>query len=131
MLLDSNTVIYSAKSKYANLRRFLAQHSFSVSAITRLEVLGYPDLEPEEQEKFEKFFSITPVLPISDEVIEKAIKLRRLRKLKSERRIADFIIAATALVHGLTLVTHNVKDFEWIDELSVLDPLLSEQGKPV
>ncbi|MCK5525053.1 MAG: type II toxin-antitoxin system VapC family toxin [Thiomargarita sp.] len=90
MLLDSNTVIYSAKSKYTNLRHFLAQHSFSVSAITRLEVLGYPELEPEEQDKFEKIFSITPVLPISDEVIEKAIELRRRRKLKGERRIADY-----------------------------------------
>jgi len=122
MLLDSNTVIYSVQHEYANLRHFLAQHPFSVSAITYLEVLGYPELIPEEQEKFEKLFSKIQVLPISEQVIKKAVQLRRQRKLKGERRIADFIIAATALVHGLTLVTHNVKDFEWIEELSILDP---------
>ncbi|EDN69590.1 nucleic acid-binding protein, containing PIN domain [Beggiatoa sp. PS] len=128
MLLDSNTVIYSAQHEYTNLRHFLAQHRFSVSAITYLEVLGYPELIPEEQDKFEKLFSTMQVLPISDEVIKKAVQLRRQRKLKGERRIADFIIAATALVHGLTLVTHNVKDFEWIEELSILDPLKMKES---
>jgi len=37
--------------------------------------------------------------------------------------LGDALIAATALIHGLTLVTSNVKYFEWIEDLSVLDPL--------
>jgi predicted nucleic acid-binding protein len=35
--------------------------------------------------------------------------------------IADAMIAATALTHGLTLVTRNVRDFERLG-LSVIDP---------
>jgi predicted nucleic acid-binding protein len=29
---------------------------------------------------------------------------------------------APALVHGLTLVTRDVNDFGWIEDLSLLDP---------
>lgn len=35
-------------------------------------------------------------------------------------------IAATALVHGRTLVTHNTGDFRWIAGLILLDPLAEE-----
>ena len=58
-------------------------------------------------------------MPISDEVIQKASTLRQQKKMS----LGDALIAATALIHGLTLVTSNVKDFEWIKDLSVLDPL--------
>jgi hypothetical protein len=35
--------------------------------------------------------------------------------------VIDALIAATAQVHGLTVVTRNVKDFE-LAEVQVLDP---------
>ena len=36
--------------------------------------------------------------------------------------LGDAIIAATALVHGLKLVTRNVDDFEHITGLELLNP---------
>ena len=33
----------------------------------------------------------------------------------------DLMIAATCLAHGCALVTHNVKDFERIQELTIID----------
>lgn len=33
----------------------------------------------------------------------------------------DLMIAATCLAHGCALVTHNVKDFERIEELMIVD----------
>jgi tRNA(fMet)-specific endonuclease VapC len=33
----------------------------------------------------------------------------------------DLLIASTALVHGLTLVTHNVQDFANVPGLQVVD----------
>lgn len=50
--------------------------------------------------------------------MEQAVKLRQLRKMT----LGDALIAGTALVFGLTLVTRNVDDFQWIAGLSVLDP---------
>lgn len=43
MILDSNIVIYAFEPKYreSNLERFLLQGEFSVSNVTRLEVVGY------------------------------------------------------------------------------------------
>lgn len=64
------------------------------------------------------FFSLVAVLPISPEVVLEAIRLRQLRKMS----LGDAVIAATALVHGLPLVTRNVADFARIDGLTVIDP---------
>jgi predicted nucleic acid-binding protein len=33
----------------------------------------------------------------------------------------DLLIAATALVHDLTLVTHNVEDFKHVPGLTIVD----------
>jgi len=124
MLLDSNTVIYAAKPEHRQLRQFLAQYAFSVSAISQVEVLGYHKLTPENKQYFQTFFQMTPVLPVSDAVIQKALALRQQNKMS----LGDALIGATALIYGLTLITSNVKDFEWIEGLSVRDPL--KQGEP-
>jgi len=55
-------------------------------------------------------------LPITQEVIDKAIELRRQRK----RSLADSIIAATALLHTVPVLTNNVADFADIDGLQVI-----------
>ncbi len=127
MLFDSNIVIYSAKSQYAHIKDFiLDHHPISVSAISYLEVLGYHSLDVQSQHYFEVFFQNVSMLPVSEKVIKKASVLRQHKKMS----LGDAIIAATALVHGLTLVTHNVKDFEWIDDLSVLDPFDQQESEP-
>jgi len=36
--------------------------------------------------------------------------------------LGDALTAATALVHGLTLVTRNTGDFEWVEGLSLHNP---------
>jgi toxin FitB len=119
MLADSNIVIYSAQSQHAKIKDFILEHHpISVSAISYLEVLGYHLLDAEAQHYFEVFFQNVSMLPVSGEVIKKATVLRQQKKMS----LGDAIIAATALLYDLTLVTHNVKDFDWINELSVLDP---------
>lgn len=59
------------------------------------------------------------MLPLSDAVMCQAVRLRQQRRMG----LGDAIIAATALVHDLTLVTHNVQDFHRIRGLRLLDPL--------
>lgn len=68
---------------------------------------------------FELFFEATHVLAVSPEVIDRAIQLRRQRSMG----LGDALIAATALIHQLPLVPHNTRDFQWIAELELIDPL--------
>ena len=37
--------------------------------------------------------------------------------------LADAVIAASALIHRLPLVTHNGQDFQWIEGLELVDPI--------
>ena len=119
MLLDSNIIIYAARSEYPELREFIAKHAPAVSVISYVEVLGYRGLSPDEQKHFEDFFSAARMCDVSDAVIQQATKLRRIKRIT----LGDSLIAATAIVHGLTLITRNTGDFDWVDNLPLLNPM--------
>ncbi|MEY4538677.1 MAG: hypothetical protein RLZZ306_434, partial [Bacteroidota bacterium] len=53
-----------------------------------------------------------------DEIVEKTIEIRRIYKIK----LPDALIAATAIVFDLTLVSRNDKDFTQIPELKYINP---------
>lgn len=118
MLLDSNIIIYAAQPENSALRQFIAEQSPAVSALSYVEVLGYYQLTEQERLYFEDFFRVALVLPISQAVLDQAVALRQIRKMT----LGDAIIAGTALVHNLTLVTRNVEDFQWINQLQLINP---------
>lgn len=123
MLIDSNIIIYAAQPEHSVLRQLISAQSPAVSAVSQVEVLGYQRLTEQERRYFEAFFSAATVLPISSDVVEQAIKLRQAKKMS----LGDALIAGTALAHGLTLVTRNTTDFEWIGTLRLLNPFASDQ----
>lgn len=123
MLLDSNIIIYSAQPEYSQLRAFIAEHSPAVSALSYLEVLGYHRLTEQQRQYFEEFFQLAQVLPIAQDVLTQAATLRQQRRMT----LGDAIIAGTALVYELILITRNVDDFRWITELNLLNPF--DNGK--
>jgi toxin FitB len=121
MLLDSNIFIYATQPEYEPLRAWCMKQGVCASNITRLEVLGYHKLSEEDQADFHSLFEHTKIYPISSTLIELAIQLRQQRKMS----LGDAIIAATALEYRQTLVTRNVKDFDWIEGLKVVDPFVA------
>jgi len=118
MLLDSNIIIYSAQLENEFLRQLIDERAPSVSAVSYVEVLGYHRLGDAERAHFEAFFAEAQVLPLSQEVLDAAVRIRQARKIK----LGDSLVAGTALLHNLTLVTRNVDDFTGIDGLKVLNP---------
>jgi predicted nucleic acid-binding protein len=63
-----------------------------------------------------------PILDVTPAVARASGELRAAREARGHRvAMADMLIAATALAHGLTLVTRNVRDFESCG-VSLLDP---------
>ncbi len=118
MLLDSNIIIYAGKPDYQKIREFISGIKPAVSAVSYVEVLGYQRLSVKEKKYYEEFFSLVPVLPLSWEILKKAVEIRQLRKTT----LGDSLVAASALEFNLTLVTRNVNDFTGISGLTVLNP---------
>ncbi len=118
MLIDSNIIIYAAKPDFEDLRRFIRDRVPAVSAISYVEVLGYHQLTEQERQYFDEFFKASLVLPLSQEVLEQAVKLRQRRRMT----LGDALVAGTALAYNRTLVTRNINDFKAIEELSVFNP---------
>jgi tRNA(fMet)-specific endonuclease VapC len=89
--------------------------SFTFSIITRYEILR--GLEAKQAKRqiaaFERRCRTSTLLPLTDEVVVRAARiygdLHRAGRLIDD---ADILIAATALVHDLTLVTNNRAHFE-------------------
>lgn len=121
MLIDSNIIIYASKPEHGDLRTFIAEHTPAVSVVSYVEVLGYHKLADNEREDLEAFFASAPMLTLSRAVLDQAIRLRQQKKMT----LGDSLIAATALIYKLTLVTRNIDDFNWIDGLSLLNPFPS------
>ena len=119
MLLDSNIIIYGTETKYPELIDFLNNSRLSVSAISRVEVLGYHRLSDVNLVKLIAFFDLFEVLPIESQIINAAVSLRQQRKMS----LGDAIIAGTAIAHEKTLVTRNVRDFQWIEGLRLYNPI--------
>lgn len=124
MLLDSNIIIYASQPEHTQIRQFIREIEIAVSAVSYVEVLGYHRLTEESRLYFEEFFGVVEVLPISQAVLDRAVTLRQIRRMT----LGDAIIAATALVYGLTLVTRNIEDFQWIAELTLINPFEAELG---
>jgi len=99
--------------------------SVSLSAITVEEITFGLTWKPNPRIRLwlEDFFqTYCEILPVTPEIAERAGDLRgRLRSGGETRSQADMLIAATAKIHSLTLVTRNTRDFEGCD-LSPLNP---------
>src|SRR5437868_11341440 len=96
---------------------------YSVSAISRIEVLGYHLLATEQHQYLIEFFQAADILRISDAVVTEAVKLRQTKRMG----LGDAIVAGTALAHRLTLVTRNTGDFSWIQNLDLINPFESPE----
>ena len=134
-LLDTNVVseLRKAKSGKASLKviewaRSVPPASLYLSAITVLEIeLGILLIERKDAAQGAQLRSwmsghvlpsfVDRILPVDTAV---ALRCARLH-VPDPGAERDMLIAATALVHGFTLVTRNVADFKGI-ELEVLNP---------
>lgn len=61
----------------------------------------------------------TRILPLTPAISERAMALIDAHALADGLRLADALIAATALEHGLTLLTGNTKHFTGVEALKI------------
>ena len=121
-LIDTNVISHLFANRLpASCMQFVKNvidDDFIISVAVEIEVLTNHEI-PGKMPLIENFISLATVLPLDKDVTRKAIELRRsYTKLK----LGDAIIAATAVVHDLILVTNNIKDFKNIASLTLIDP---------
>ena len=109
-LFDTNIVISYSTGLTADdaLHQVLAG-SFNISVITKIEFLGWSEFasDPRLYNQARAFIGHARVHELSAEIVEQTIRLRQHFRTKTP----DAIIAATALLNDLTVVTHNTSDF--------------------
>ena len=74
-------------------------------------------MTPAQRAPFEEFIDIATIYGLPEDIVLETIRLRRSHRCK----LPDAIIAATALVHGLALVTRD-GGFRTITGLPLIDP---------
>jgi toxin FitB len=121
-LIDTNIIIYTLHGVLPqHVKNFLSSipnADCSISIITRIEVLGFAFQSPEDETTAQSFLQALNTWPLSDDIADKAIEIRKAQKIK----LGDALIAATALVFDLTLITRNEGDFQNIPNLKYINP---------
>jgi len=105
VLFDTNILIdYLSARREARIE--LDRHSDrSISIIAWMEIMVGSTAEDEDE--IRAFLMKFQVVPLSQEIAERAVKVRRATKIK----LPDVIVKATAEISGRTLVTRNTRDF--------------------
>lgn len=125
-LLDTDTCSVHLKTA-AGLTSRLVQHAgrLHVSIITVGELMTWARRRNAPTRRLvgiEAFLHDVATLPVDEQVANTFAGLRA-EQLDTGRLTpsTDLWIAATAIAHGLTLVTHNTRDYESILGLSLVD----------
>lgn len=119
-LLDTNVIFDFCNNKLPSKTNFLFSNiEPTISVITKIKLFASSKITPNEKRILEEFVYISKVFDtLNNDIIKNTIAIRQLYKIK----LPDAIIAATAIVNDLTLVTHNISDFKNIPNLNILDP---------
>jgi len=122
-LLDTNIVIYFLGGFALNsnaLERIddICKKGQNISIISKLELLGFNFTSASNEKETKEFVSRSLIYSINSEIETETIRIRKSVKIK----LADAIIAATSTINNFTLLTRNVNDFNYIDNLKIENP---------
>ena len=117
-LIDSNTLIEFTgrilpEAIYSELSSII-DSDFNISFINKMEVLAHHTADL----RWRNLIAKATIFGADDEIIDKAIEIRKNRKIK----IPDAIVAATAITNELIVITRNIADFKNIGGLKVENP---------
>jgi predicted nucleic acid-binding protein len=120
-LIDTNVAIYyfgltlSKKSE-----KFIDQiltDKYCISVINRIELLGFKKINLNESNALSSFITNSNIFDLEEDIILETIHIRKLYNIK----LPDAIIAATCMVNNCSLITNNIKDFDKIKGLHLIN----------
>ncbi len=111
LLVDTNLFIFLVNGN-RNAEKALEDKLLFFSFISEIELLGKFSMKVAEQVVMEDVLSFCSKLTYNDAIGKKAIELKQRKKIK----LPDAIIAATAIIHDLPLLTAD-RSFASIPDL--------------
>jgi predicted nucleic acid-binding protein len=118
ILIDFFRKTDKANSKLVALVR--EGYAFSISAITEYEI--YSGATIAQTDYWQEFLKHTDILPFDKDVVKIAVDINNtLKRKRKQIAIADLFIAATAVSNNLSFATLNMKHFERIDGLKIVN----------
>lgn len=126
-VLDTNTVIYFFKGE-GRVAEVMLEHSpqdIAIPALVLFELetgIAKSNSPDKRRQQLAELTSVVRILPFGQREASAAANVR----VALERRgmpigPLDVLIAGTALVHGATLVSRNLREFSRVDNLAVED----------
>ncbi len=125
-LIDTNICSAYLKGEHSVWNRFV-QHTggLAISVITAGELWTWVKrgkASASSQQSIAAFIDLVEVVDVDLEIALRFGELRaHLMDVGSPMPDMDALIAATSLVHNMTLVTHNTSDFKAVKDLRVVD----------
>ena len=120
-LLDSNIIIGFLDNRLPNKGMMFISEIVdtipNMSVISKIEVLRYNTTEF-AMKILEDFINCSNVCELDTKTVNETIQICRRSKIK----LPDAIIAATCLLNKYILLTRNVKDFDHIADLRIINP---------
>jgi predicted nucleic acid-binding protein len=127
-LVDTDVVadFLNGRRASVDLLTTLFLDGLAISVITYGEVqegILYGRAPERQADGFAALLEDVDLLPVTREVALRFAHVSgTLRRLGQPIGALDILIAATALEHSLTLVTRNMRDFQRIEDLVLLQP---------
>jgi predicted nucleic acid-binding protein len=122
-LWDTNTAIYYLQQQFPpSAEKFMddlvKDEQPVISAITEIELLCWKTATEKDLEVLHNFINDALVIELEQPIKLKTADIRKTHKIK----LPDAIIAATALVYDLTLLSRNVSHFSNISGIKIINP---------
>lgn len=120
MLIDSDVLVWLTRGHLGAAQRLSTINPWRVSVVTYIELAqGCRDKAELARLKQGLERHHTEVLPLSPAISQRAAELIDTLALSHSLRLADALIAATAIEHGFTLLSANAKHFDAIGGLAL------------
>lgn len=122
-LWDTNVAVYYLQQQlppYAGkvMDDIAGNSRICFSVITEIELFSWKTATAFDFDLVNMFVDMSLLFDLKKDIRKNASELRRQYDLE----LPDAIIAATAVFHGLTLITDNTTNFAEIENLSLLNP---------
>lgn len=121
-VLDTNVLIYFLDDVLEGraLQRVeqAMRASACVSVMTRMEILGWRGHTAESRASARFLLDQLDEIALTSPVVERVVEIRSTQAIK----LPDAIIAASAMMENLPLMTRNIADFRRVPGLDLIDP---------